>query len=129
MVNPSWFKTPPIVFRRGGVGAPPLQQRLDVGGIDDSPGANKLSNQTESSLIVQAYISLLRRRPAYLKLWIAQAVSLLGDWFTTIALSTVVARYSGGSGLAGGALVLARFVPALLVGPFAGGLVDSTDPK
>ncbi len=56
-------------------------------------------------------------------------MSLLGDWFTTIALSTVVARYSGGSGLAVGALVLARFVPAMLVGPFAGVLVDRMNRK
>jgi len=61
-----------------------------------------MSNHTESQCFVQGYSSLLRRRPAYLKLWIAQAVSLLGDWFTTIALSTVVARNSGGSGLAVG---------------------------
>src|SRR5450432_336623 len=88
-----------------------------------------MSNHTESQCFVQGYSSLLRRRPAYLNLWIAQAVSLLGDWFTTIALSTVVARNSGGSGLAVGALVLARFVPAMLIGPLAGVLVDRMNRK
>src|SRR5258708_6317544 len=72
---------------------------------------------------MQNYILVLRRRPGYLRLWIAQAVSLLGDWFTTIALSVLVARYSGGSGLAGCFLLLARFSPPLLVGPLARGFL------
>src|SRR5690349_20767248 len=54
----------------------------------------------------------------------AQAVSLLGDWFSTIALLALVARYSNGSGVAVSALLVARFLPPLIVGPFAGVLVD-----
>ena len=78
---------------------------------------------------MQNYILVLRRRPGYLRLWIAQAVSLLGDWFTTIALSVLVARYSGGSGLAVSLLLLARFTPPLLVGPMAGVFVDRLNRK
>src|SRR5258706_9180045 len=78
---------------------------------------------------MQNYILVLRRRPGYLRLCIAQAVSLLGDWFTTIALSVLVARYSGGSGLAVSLLLLARFSPPLLVGPMAGGFVDRLNRK
>ncbi len=70
------------------------------------------------------YIQLLRRNPAYTRLWIAQAVSLLGDWFSTIALSAIVVHYSNGSGLAVSGLLVARFLPPLIVGPFAGVLVD-----
>ncbi|MEP7287636.1 MAG: MFS transporter [Chloroflexota bacterium] len=75
------------------------------------------------------YYQLLRKNPGYLRLWMAQAVSLLGDWFTTIALSTLVVRYSNGSGLAVSGLLLARFVPPFLVGPFAGVLVDRLNRK
>lgn len=75
------------------------------------------------------YIQVLRRNPQYLRLWIAQAVSLLGDWFSTIALSTLVARYSNGSGVAVSGLLLARFVPPMLVGPFAGVLIDRMNRK
>src|ERR1051325_11358496 len=78
---------------------------------------------------MQNYILMLRRRPGYLRLWIAQAVSLLGDWFTTIALSTLVAHYSNGSGLAVSLLLVARFLPPLFVGPFAGVLVDRLNSK
>src|SRR5215475_4962809 len=76
-----------------------------------------------------AYIKLLRTSPNYLRLWVAQAVSLLGDWFSTIALSTLVARYSNGSGVAVSGLLLARFVPPMLVGPFAGVLIDRMNRK
>ncbi len=76
-----------------------------------------------------AYIQLLRRNPAYARLWMAQAVSLLGDWFSTIALLGLVARYSDGSGVAVSALLVARFLPPLIVGPFAGVLVDRLNRK
>src|SRR5689334_23825833 len=78
---------------------------------------------------MQNYIAMLRRRPGYLRLWVAQAVSLLGDWFTTIALSALVARYSNGSGFAVSLLLLARFTPPLFVGPMAGVLVDRLNRK
>jgi MFS family permease len=80
-------------------------------------------------ITMNEYLAVLRRRPGYLRLWIAQAVSLLGDWFTTIALSALVVRYSNGSGLAVSGLLLARFLPPLLVGPFAGVLVDRLNRK
>ena len=75
------------------------------------------------------YLQLLRRNPDYTRLWIAQAISLLGDWFSTIALSTIVVKYSGGSGIAVSGLLLARFIPPLIVGPFAGVLVDRFNRK
>jgi MFS family permease len=43
---------------------------------------------------MRGYIGLLRRNPDYARLWLAQAVSLLGDWFSTIALSALITRYS-----------------------------------
>ncbi len=78
---------------------------------------------------MSGYVGLLRRNPSYFRLWIAQAVSLLGDWFSTIALSALVSRYTNGSGLAVSGLLLARFLPALIVGPFAGVLVDRLNRK
>jgi MFS family permease len=75
------------------------------------------------------YIDLLRRNPDYTRMWLAQAVSLLGDWFSTIALSALVVRYSSGSGIAVSGLLLARFLPPLLIGPFAGVLVDRFNRK
>jgi MFS family permease len=78
---------------------------------------------------VSAYLSLLRTRPDFARLWLAQVISLLGDWFGVIVLSAVVAEYSGGSGLAVSGFLLARFIPPLIVGPFAGVMVDRFNRK
>lgn len=75
------------------------------------------------------YARLLRHNPDFARLWLAQVVSLLGDWFNTIVLSTLVAEYSGGSGVAVSVFLLARFVPPLLISPLAGVLVDRFDRK
>ncbi len=78
-----------------------------------------------------AYLQLLQRNPAYTRLWMAQAVSLLGDWFNTIVLAALVTSYAPETsrGLAISGLLLARTLPPLLFSPFAGVLVDRFDRK
>lgn len=76
-----------------------------------------------------AYFQLLRRNPDFARLWIAQVISLLGDWFNVIALSALVSEYSGGSGMAISGLLIARFLPPLVVSPLAGVLIDRFDRK
>ncbi|MDD9956815.1 MAG: MFS transporter [Anaerolineaceae bacterium] len=78
---------------------------------------------------MKAYWRLLRDNPDFARLWLAQVVSLLGDWFNTIVLAVLVEAYSGGSGLAVSLFLLARFVPPMLVGPWAGVLIDRLDRK
>lgn len=78
---------------------------------------------------MRSYVRLLRENPNYANLWYAQAISLIGDWFNTIVLSALVSEYSGGSGLAISGLLLARFLPPLLVSPVAGVLLDRFDRK
>ena len=78
---------------------------------------------------MNAYWRLLRNNPDFTRLWLAQVVSLLGDWFNTIVLAVLVEEYSGGSGLAVSLFLLARFVPPMLVGPWAGVLVDRFSRK
>lgn len=78
---------------------------------------------------MSAYIQLLRNNPDFARLWMAQVISLLGDWFNVIALSALVSRYSGGSGLAISGLLLARFLPPVVVSPLAGVLIDRFNRK
>jgi MFS family permease len=80
---------------------------------------------------VSGYIRLLRTHPDFARLWLAQVISLFGDWFNTIVLLALVARYSDEQtkGLAVSGFLLARLVPPLLVSPFAGVLVDRFDRK
>jgi predicted MFS family arabinose efflux permease len=74
------------------------------------------------------YIALLRRNKPFRRLWYGQVVSQLGDWFNSIALFTLVLRMTG-SGEALGALLVAELLPATLVGPWAGTLVDRLPRK
>ena len=69
------------------------------------------------------------RNPAFRRLWLAQAVSLGGDWFTLIALAVTVSRASGGSGLAVAGLLLMQLLPTALIGPFSGVLADRFDRR
>ncbi len=74
-------------------------------------------------------LRLLVDNRAYGRLWAAQAVSLVGDWFTLIALGILISRETGGSGLAVSALLLAQLIPAVAMGPGAGVLADRFDRR
>lgn len=81
---------------------------------------------------LRTYINLLQDNPNFTRLWIAQIVSLLGDWFSTIVLAAMIADFTAGSrfeGLAVSALFLSQFLPPLLASPVAGALVDRFDRK
>ena len=57
-------------------------------------------------------------------LFLASVVDNLGAWLSYVSLLGMVERFSGGSGLALSAVVLIRFLPALLLGPVAGVVAD-----
>lgn len=79
---------------------------------------------------MQKYVSFLRENPDFARIWMAQVVSLLGDWFNTITLVALVTVYSPEyTGLAVSGFLLARFIPPMLISPFAGVLVDRFDRK
>ena len=69
------------------------------------------------------------RNPAYRRLWLAQSVSLLGDWLTLIALAVVISGRSRGSGLAVSGLLLVQLVPTAVVGHLSGVLADRFDRR
>jgi|FLYN01.1.fsa_nt_gi MFS family permease len=78
------------------------------------------------------YVNLLRNNPGFARLWLAQVVSLFGDWLSLIVLSALVSRYSEGmawKGLAVSGFLLAHFVPPLVFSPWAGVLVDRFNRK
>ena len=78
--------------------------------------------------LIDTYVVLLRNNKNYRALWLSQVVSLLGDWFNLIASASLVARLSG-SGLAIGALFLARLLPPFVLGPVAGVVADRFDRR
>lgn len=77
---------------------------------------------------MSAYLSLLQRRPHFRYLWLAQVISLFGDWFNAIATVMLVNRFAD-SGLAVSALFLARALPPFFAGPLAGVAADRFDRR
>ena len=75
------------------------------------------------------YWELVRGNADFRRLWVGNTVSLLGDWFNTIALYTLVAQLTSaddgsGSPLALAGVFLFKMVPWALASPLAGVLVD-----
>lgn len=68
-------------------------------------------------------MDLLRRNRDFRQLWLGQVVSQMGDWFDTIALYTIVLNLTG-SGRAVGLVLVARFLPSVVVGPASGVIAD-----
>ncbi|MGA3056694.1 MAG: MFS transporter [Candidatus Limnocylindrales bacterium] len=66
---------------------------------------------------------------AFSAMWLSQVISSLGDRIHQIALVFLVARATGSSPLALGLVFAAMTVPAVIVGPPAGALVDRWDRK
>lgn len=77
---------------------------------------------------MSTYLPLLKQRPHYRALWLAQVISLLGDWFNTVAVVALISQYTD-SGMAVGALFLARSLPPFLLGPLAGVVADRFDRR
>ncbi|MDP6899981.1 MAG: MFS transporter [Candidatus Thalassarchaeaceae archaeon] len=69
------------------------------------------------------FIELLRVNPTFRKYWCANAISMLGEWFNTIALFVLIDEMSGSSELALGMLFMLRMFalafPQLLTGVLA----------
>src|SRR5689334_21711915 len=77
---------------------------------------------------MQDFTRLLQRNRNYRYTWIGQIVSEVGDHFNNVAvLSLAVAATHNGAVVAG--VMLARAIPAVLVGPFAGVLLDRFDRR
>ncbi len=75
---------------------------------------------------MQDFIQLLRRNRNYRYAWMGQIVSEIGDHFNNIAvLSLAMAETHNGPVIVG--LMLSRAIPAVLVGPVAGVLLDRFD--
>src|SRR6266571_3103795 len=69
--------------------------------------------------------------PSFSRLWRAMLVSSLGDWVGFVAVAALVARIGGQrvGPLAVAGVMLARLLPSVLFGPFAGVFADRFDRR
>src|SRR4030042_5820110 len=75
-----------------------------------------------------AYRYLLRNRN-FLRLWSSQMVSAIGDWVIVAVLFAAIDTLSEGRSYAISLLMLAKFLPAVLLGFLAGVFIDRLDRK
>jgi MFS family permease len=69
------------------------------------------------------------KRTDFLHLWLAQAVSLIGDRLTQVALFIYILQLAEGSATAVGLFLASQSVPVIIFGPLAGVLVDRWDKR
>ncbi|HEY7025810.1 MAG TPA: MFS transporter [Candidatus Limnocylindrales bacterium] len=74
------------------------------------------------------YVDVLRRNPAFRRLYFAQLISFAGDWFASVALLGLALDLSGSAAIASLVLVLQTGGYALMA-PLAGALADRIDRK
>ncbi len=74
------------------------------------------------------YIQLLRQNHQFTLLWSGQLVSNLGDWFNNVAVLALVYDLTQ-SGFATGLIIIASTLPAFILTPFAGAIVDRFDRR
>ena len=69
------------------------------------------------------YLELLRSNRAFRFLWFGQVVSQMGDWFDTIAVYTIALTLTG-STRSVALIMVARFLPSVVMGPLSGVVAD-----
>jgi MFS family permease len=77
---------------------------------------------------LKSFVPLLRDNPNYRYTWIGQVVSEIGDHFNNIAVFSLAVAHTK-SGLVVSGVMLSRAIPAILVGPFAGIVLDRLNRK
>lgn len=75
-----------------------------------------------------SYARLVRRNRNFRRLWLAQIVSEIGDWFYTLSIYTLLLQLTGHAGSVALALVL-QVIPQTLAGPTAGVVNDRLKRK
>ncbi len=79
--------------------------------------------RTLPNISLGSYARLLRHNRNFRRLWLAQIVSEIGDWFYTLSIYTLLLQLTGQAGSVALALIL-QVLPQTFVGPTAGVVND-----
>ena len=80
------------------------------------------------AISLASYVRLLRTNPNVRRLWLAQIVSEIGDWFYTLSIYTLLLQFTGHASSVALALVL-QVLPQTFAGPTAGVVNDRLKRK
>jgi predicted MFS family arabinose efflux permease len=88
------------------------------------------SNETpeRGKVSLAAFVRLVRTNVNFRRLWLAQIVSEIGDWFYTLAIYTLLLQLTGKASSVGLALIL-QVLPQTFIGPTAGVVNDRVRRK
>src|ERR1700683_3517936 len=75
------------------------------------------------SISLGSYVRLLRGNRNFRRLWMAQIVSEIGDWFYTLSIYTLLLQLTGRASTVALALVL-QVIPQTVIGPMSGVIND-----
>jgi len=81
-----------------------------------------------SRVSLASYLRLMRGNRNFRRLWGAQVVSEIGDWFYTLAIYNLLLQFTGQAGSVALALIL-QVLPQTLIGPAAGVINDRVRRK
>src|SRR5690348_17794785 len=81
-----------------------------------------------AAITLRSYARLIGRNSNFRRLWVAQIVSEIGDWFYTLSIYTLLLQLTGHAGSVALALVL-QVIPQTLAGPTAGVVNDRIKRK
>src|SRR5579872_5796364 len=80
------------------------------------------------AISLRSYARLVRTNANFRRLWVAQIVSEIGDWFYTLSIYTLLLQLTGHAGSVALALVL-QVLPQTFAGPTAGVVNDRLKRK
>src|SRR5512140_364793 len=81
-----------------------------------------------SSVSLTEYVRLIRVNRNFRRLWLAQIISEIGDWFYTLAIYSLLLQLTGRASSVALALVL-QVLPQTFIGPAAGVINDRVSRK
>jgi hypothetical protein len=90
-----------------------------------------MSSQVEpkpKSISLSAYVRVVRHNRNFRRLWMAQIVSEIGDWFYTLAIYSLLIQLTGRASSVALALIL-QVLPQTFIGPTAGVVNDRISRK
>jgi MFS family permease len=121
-------RSPVAVVERWSVGPTGLAQPILGPGLASPLGSAIPAAPARRGPLDHPYVRLATN-PAFSAMWLGQVVSTLGDRVHQVALVFLVAGATNASPLALGVVFAAVTIPAVVVGPLAGALVDRWDRK
>src|ERR1051326_1499511 len=84
---------------------------------------SKLASKKRVAAPSVGYMELLRSNRAFRFLWFGPVVSQMGDWVDTITVYTNALRLTGSSRSVA-LIMVARFLPSVVIGPLSGVIAD-----